>query len=193
MGSGRVPREPPRRSEGCWAAAELQGSWQTPTAEIQGRVFCREQSSNERLGSYTFSLPESDLETSCSASSSGASSPPPFLKQSSPSPPGDASFGWICAAHQHPALGRGRIAFLRLGRGGKQHSLGDSLSHRRTMSGVSQGGWVARSKPIVVNMLSVNGERGYGWPPGRGDSTWSLLLLCQGFEHGSKLPVIILV
>jgi len=78
---------------GMLVAAELRGSWQTPMAEIRGRVFCWEQSSKERPGSYTFSLPESDLETSCHAASSGTYSPAPFPKQSPLAALGDESFG----------------------------------------------------------------------------------------------------
>lgn len=77
---------------GCGAA----GVMADPDADTQGRLYCLEQSS------FMFSFDESDLETSCSASSSVTSSPP-FLKQV---PFSGASFSWEGATLQHPALGK---------------------------------------------------------------------------------------
>lgn len=161
-------------------AAKLQGSWHSQVAEVEGRVFCWEHSSNDRPGSYMFSLPKSDLETSCSASSPGTSSPLPLLKQSAPCPPGDASFGWVRAARRHPALARGRTAFLRLGCGG------GSPSHRGAMSGLSHQNQASLTRSALTG-------GGCGWPPGKGRGTRSLVLPRWRFEGGSQWLGIILV
>lgn len=71
-----------------------------PDADTQGRLFCLDQSS------FMFSFRESDLETSCSASSSVTS---PFLKQVAFF---GASCSWEGAALQHPALCQEGTVFL---------------------------------------------------------------------------------
>lgn len=82
---------------GCGAA----GITADPDVDTQGRLFCLEQSS------FMFSFHESDLETTCSASSSVTSSP--FLKQV---PFSGASFSWEGATLQHPALCKEGTVFL---------------------------------------------------------------------------------